>query len=51
MEEIENLLSAPLPGNPDSKVSDLFCAHFGVKEEGNVDPYQVQTQLFYYHLK
>uniref|UniRef100_A0A914W577 DUF255 domain-containing protein n=1 Tax=Plectus sambesii TaxID=2011161 RepID=A0A914W577_9BILA len=38
--EIDSLLSDPIDIKPDVTLAQLFSAHFSVKEEGNVDPFQ-----------
>lgn len=35
--EIRRLLTDPVPGCPDRTAADVFCRHFGVEANGNVD--------------
>lgn len=40
-DDINKLLSESVENNPELKMADVFCYHFCVKKEGNVDPFQV----------
>ena len=41
-EEIRQLLPDPIEGNPERKtLADVFIHHYGVKEDGNVNPMKV----------
>ncbi|CAG2215539.1 Spermatogenesis-associated protein 20,Uncharacterized protein B0495.5 [Mytilus edulis] len=39
-EEIQSLLTEPVEDKPDTKMADIFCFHYDIKEDGNVDPMQ-----------
>ncbi|RZF47334.1 hypothetical protein LSTR_LSTR014375 [Laodelphax striatellus] len=39
-DEVSQLLAAPLDTKPELKLADLFCHHYHVKKNGNVDPNQ-----------
>ncbi|XP_063446379.1 spermatogenesis-associated protein 20-like isoform X1 [Mytilus trossulus] len=39
-EEIQSLLKEPVEDKPDIKMADIFCFHYDIKEDGNVDPMQ-----------
>lgn len=42
-EEIRQLLPDPVEGIPEKKiVADVFMHHYGMKEDGNVNPMKVQ---------
>lgn len=44
-EEIRQLLPDPIEGNPERKtLADVFMHHYGVKENGNVNPMKVQWE-------
>ncbi|KAJ4443022.1 hypothetical protein ANN_04672 [Periplaneta americana] len=38
--EARSLLSKPLPNNSDTSLASVFCNHYDVKPQGNVNPYQ-----------
>ena len=42
-DEVQANLTEVVQGKPDLKEADVFCRHYGVKQEGNVDPYQVRN--------
>ncbi|KAJ8318185.1 hypothetical protein KUTeg_003276 [Tegillarca granosa] len=39
-DDINTILSENVENNPELKMADVFCYHFGVEEDGNVDPLQ-----------
>lgn len=39
-EEIQSLLKEPVENKPDAKMADIFCFHYDIKNDGNVDPMQ-----------
>lgn len=39
--DIEDLLPNSVPNQSDLTFSDVFCYHYGVIRQGNVEPYQV----------
>jgi len=46
--EISSLLIASIsPEGKQQTMGDLFCYHYGVKEDGNVKPYQVSFHYMY----
>ncbi len=40
-QEISSLLTKTITSESNQTLSDLFCYHYGVGADGNVDPYQV----------
>lgn len=43
-EELHKLLAEGVQGKQDLTMADVFCYHYDVKEDGNVNPYQVKKQ-------
>ena len=41
--EVNSLLTQAVEGKPDITAADVFCAHYDIREHGNVNPYQVKT--------
>jgi uncharacterized protein YyaL (SSP411 family) len=42
--EVQSLLSKPVDGNTDQSVATVFCTHYDVKPQGNVNPLQVRDE-------
>lgn len=46
--DIEDLLPNLVPNQSDLTFSDVFCYHYGIIRQGNVEPYQVPLFISFY---
>jgi uncharacterized protein YyaL (SSP411 family) len=44
-DEVQNLLSKRVNGKSNDTLATVFCAHYDVKPQGNVNPFQVGKKV------
>lgn len=45
-DEVSQILNKPLAGKDGVTEADVFCFHFNVQKDGNVDPLKVHALFF-----